>query len=105
QRPDVSVVLPDVLKLHQGGLAGRRLLGGVLRIGGGCGHQEASARRRTIRFRTVAIRSISPRKNWNQSAFQDRKSTRLNSSHVSISYAVFCLKKKIIDTYTVSSTT
>src|SRR5699024_12135735 len=25
---------------------------------------------------------------------QDRKSTRLNSSHVSISYALFCLKKK-----------
>src|SRR2546421_2520587 len=28
---------------------------------------------------------------WNQ---QDRKSTRLNSSHDQISYAVFCLKKK-----------
>src|SRR5690606_40489441 len=27
-------------------------------------------------------------------AFLDRKSTRLNSSHVKISYAVFCLKKK-----------
>src|SRR5699024_12882669 len=27
-------------------------------------------------------------------AVSDRKSTRLNSSHVSISYAVFCLKKK-----------
>src|SRR5699024_11512394 len=27
---------------------------------------------------------------------KDRKSTRLNSSHVSISYAVFCLKKKNI---------
>src|SRR5690625_3062216 len=26
---------------------------------------------------------------------EDRKSTRLNSSHVAISYAVFCLKKKI----------
>src|SRR5699024_11236845 len=26
---------------------------------------------------------------------EDRKSTRLNSSHVSTSYAVFCLKKKI----------
>ena len=25
----------------------------------------------------------------------DRKSTRLNSSHVAISYAVFCMKKKI----------
>src|SRR5690606_41591835 len=29
-------------------------------------------------------------------AFGDRKSTRLNSSHVKISYAVFCLKKKRI---------
>src|SRR5690606_39763543 len=29
-------------------------------------------------------------------AKQDRKSTRLNSSHVKISYAVFCLKKKKI---------
>src|SRR5699024_12220813 len=29
------------------------------------------------------------------SSVGDRKSTRLNSSHVSISYAVFCLKKKI----------
>src|SRR5690606_41978692 len=28
----------------------------------------------------------------------DRKSTRLNSSHVKISYAVFCLKKKTSDT-------
>src|SRR5437588_11994688 len=30
-------------------------------------------------------------------ARQDRKSTRLNSSHTVISYAVFCLKKKIMD--------
>src|SRR4051812_28884371 len=29
-----------------------------------------------------------------QRALEDRKSTRLNSSHMSISYAVFCLKKK-----------
>src|SRR5690606_41222546 len=29
-----------------------------------------------------------------QNSTQDRKSTRLNSSHVKISYAVFCLKKK-----------
>src|SRR3712207_7199771 len=28
-------------------------------------------------------------------AIADRKSTRLNSSHANISYAVFCLKKKI----------
>src|SRR3712207_8754386 len=30
-----------------------------------------------------------------ETADEDRKSTRLNSSHANISYAVFCLKKKI----------
>src|SRR5690349_22597661 len=30
----------------------------------------------------------------NRKVYEDRKSTRLNSSHVEISYAVFCLKKK-----------
>src|SRR2546430_13063330 len=34
----------------------------------------------------------------------DRKSTRLNSSHSQISYAVFCLKKKKTRTKTLSST-
>src|SRR5688572_32042272 len=32
--------------------------------------------------------------NLQLSVFKDRKSTRLNSSHSQISYAVFCLKKK-----------
>src|SRR5947207_12520680 len=31
---------------------------------------------------------------WGMTMFVDRKSTRLNSSHTVISYAVFCLKKK-----------
>src|SRR5690348_18165318 len=31
---------------------------------------------------------------FHSTAWRDRKSTRLNSSHPSISYAVFCLKKK-----------
>src|SRR5256885_3449175 len=34
-----------------------------------------------------------PTSRWE--ALRDRKSTRLNSSHLVISYAVFCLKKKI----------
>src|SRR5687768_18333357 len=34
-------------------------------------------------------------KNWGELPAGDRKSTRLNSSHGYISYAVFCLKKKI----------
>src|SRR3712207_7379875 len=35
---------------------------------------------------------------------EDRKSTRLNSSHANISYAVFCLKKKKNTTYTLDLT-
>src|SRR5690625_3049620 len=34
------------------------------------------------------------RRTLTEQAGEDRKSTRLNSSHVAISYAVFCLKKK-----------
>src|SRR3989442_6817188 len=37
-------------------------------------------------------------------AQQDRKSTRLNSSHVRISYAVFCLKKKKFNSITKTGT-
>src|SRR5438067_5454645 len=50
----------------------------------------------SVRYR--ARRSAAPRREGldavNTSRMRDRKSTRLNSSHVSISYAVFCLKKK-----------
>src|SRR5699024_11509161 len=35
----------------------------------------------------------------NTNYYSDRKSTRLNSSHVSISYAVFCLEKNIINAH------
>src|SRR5438876_8981436 len=41
------------------------------------------------------IRRQTPERLEYRSPCQDRKSTRLNSSHPSISYAVFCLKKKI----------
>src|SRR4051794_41541652 len=41
---------------------------------------------------TAAERTLSPGEG--RGAVSDRKSTRLNSSHPSISYAVFCLKKK-----------
>src|SRR5688500_6355461 len=41
---------------------------------------------------------------WRATPTLDRKSTRLNSSHLVISYAVFCLKKKIQETSNMSST-
>src|SRR5258705_10977746 len=45
---------------------------------------------------------IDPRQVWSyaqQCRTEDRKSTRLNSSHLGISYAVFCLKKKKTNHY------
>src|SRR5215813_14710118 len=49
---------------------------------------SASNSRRLRGSRRASMPSISTRRK------RDRKSTRLNSSHVRISYAVFCLKKK-----------
>src|SRR5256885_4309102 len=45
-----------------------------------------------VRFGEGAISHVAARNE--QQMHQDRKSTRLNSSHLVISYAVFCLKKK-----------
>src|SRR5260221_4873542 len=46
-----------------------------------------------LRDRTAADGKV-PNKRLTELAHWDRKSTRLNSSHTVISYAVFCLKKK-----------
>src|SRR5689334_19080804 len=46
-------------------------------------------------WRELAAGLFNGQGSWgNGAAMRDRKSTRLNSSHSSISYAVFCLKKK-----------
>src|SRR5258708_25386205 len=46
-----------------------------------------------VRVARSASRPTTPRR-WRATRTSDRKSTRLNSSHQIISYAVFCLKKK-----------
>src|SRR3712207_7270875 len=48
-------------------------------LGSGLGHS----------YHSYSWLFLFPQKSW-----EDRKSTRLNSSHANISYAVFCLKKK-----------
>src|ERR1035441_8790557 len=45
-------------------------------------------------FQPIHYRSPTPRRSSFPRSRADRKSTRLNSSHLGISYAVFCLKKK-----------
>src|SRR5256885_10163396 len=47
---------------------------------------------RTTYFASLGV--ALPRRSDRRRIFRDRKSTRLNSSHLVISYAVFCLKKK-----------
>src|SRR5689334_24625468 len=49
---------------------------------------------RTLRFKPFENVGIKAQRD-RSFGWKDRKSTRLNSSHSSISYAVFCLKKKI----------
>src|SRR3712207_7028412 len=42
----------------------------------------------------LEVRNLTAANGVTEMSFTDRKSTRLNSSHANISYAVFCLKKK-----------
>src|SRR3712207_7648643 len=49
---------------------------------------------RPVLRRGVVRRSTAEEVRANPRSASDRKSTRLNSSHANISYAVFCLKKK-----------
>src|SRR5690625_5620737 len=46
-------------------------------------------------FHVAAFFDVIQPQDWDRWPSRDRKSTRLNSSHVANSYAVFCLKKKI----------
>src|SRR2546427_7105104 len=54
----------------------------------------ARARKTYNAPRSTAKEAPPSRPRNDRKALQDRKSTRLNSSHSQISYAVFCLKKK-----------
>src|SRR3712207_8844855 len=73
-------------------------------------HSDLHQRRsRTLRHRPLRSRARRATRGESMTAIQkkpdnpDRKSTRLNSSHANISYAVFCLKKKKLSTFTSTS--
>src|SRR3712207_7939810 len=63
--------------------------------GAGCGHDGRGDRVRVCQGRHRG-RAEGRRPGGGREG-QDRKSTRLNSSHANISYAVFCLKTKLVD--------
>src|SRR2546430_8307770 len=55
--------------------------------------REVEPLKRKCRRKIQALREVLWKRFWRNGQI-DRKSTRLNSSHSQISYAVFCLKKK-----------
>src|SRR3712207_7980225 len=92
RRPPRSTLFPYTTLFrsltHKGGfLAHRSRQGAKMRQKSGQLNTPAEALVRDIRRAT--------RKHYSaEEKIRDRKSTRLNSSHANISYAVFCLKKK-----------
>src|SRR3712207_7895568 len=89
RRPPRSPLFPSTTlfrSLHQGGP--RRPVPDHPDAGGRERARPAGAERGGQRDPRLAVGRPTPRLG------RDRKSTRLNSSHANISYAVFCLKKK-----------
>src|SRR3712207_8222579 len=88
-----TLPLPDALPISQGRLDPHHRLGKPAtpvrgRLAdrtGPCTHPDNPDNPEQPKETTMAITTHTP---------ADRKSTRLNSSHANISYAVFCLKKK-----------
>src|SRR5690349_1799428 len=80
RRPPTSTLFPYTTLFRSPQRRGDARVHARGRAGGGAHHAGGADLRRRLRL---------PARDG-----EDRKSTRLNSSHVEISYAVFCLKKK-----------
>src|SRR3712207_7072242 len=95
RRPPRSTLFPYTTLFRSAGVGG-----GLHQVGRGHQLQPRHLAQLPADERRVARVGVDPRADGRGAhvglADQDRKSTRLNSSHANISYAVFCLKKKKI---------
>src|SRR3712207_9004936 len=90
RRPPRSTLFPYTTLFRSGGFTGVvRLLRDRVEIHG---HKAPSSHGLVEAF--LQFQDVFGRRGNLQALPLDRKSTRLNSSHANISYAVFCLKKK-----------
>src|SRR3712207_8496420 len=93
RRPPRSTLFPYTTlfrsALDPGVVEHRRRVGGELRH-----RRQARARAGAPRAAVVVEHAVEAVLVEREHRLEDRKSTRLNSSHANISYAVFCLKKK-----------
>src|SRR3712207_8967216 len=87
RRPPRSTLFPYTTLFRSAGVQGG---GGAARRGPLAGRLGRARGSRRVRGAGAARARLAARR----AAAGDRKSTRLNSSHANISYAVFCLKKK-----------
>src|SRR3712207_7927268 len=89
RRPPRSTLFPYTTLFRSPGTAGvERLTGEGVGVGGALDGDTAPGMN-PVAYRVTVCHGSGDR--------EDRKSTRLNSSHANISYAVFCLKKKNIN--------
>src|SRR5690625_5680328 len=82
-----AAYLEQPLYNYLGGFNGKTLPTPMMNILNGGDHADNNVDIQEFMILPVAAPTF-------KEALRDRKSTRLNSSHVAISYAVFCLKKK-----------
>src|SRR2546430_4220218 len=90
--------IQDVYRTENRRILVGRIESGTLRVGDQLlfSPHHKTARVATIeRWPASSVESASSGESVGITLREDRKSTRLNSSHSQISYAVFCLKKKI----------
>src|SRR5256885_4077496 len=91
RRPPRSTLFPYTTLFRSLAVLGLMKALGEIRIGGTSWRVSAKEKRRLRSEIQVVFQDPLSKPAF---LFRDRKSTRLNSSHLVISYAVFCLKKK-----------
>src|SRR3712207_8516463 len=100
RRPPRSTLFPYTTLFRSQPDAGQRAVGRGVRLQrSGAGVRAIADRGGVHGVREGTSPPGAHMSNSVQTSRQDRKSTRLNSSHANISYAVFCLKKKKTNIY------
>src|SRR3712207_7293177 len=100
RRPPRSTLFPYTTLFRSVRHAGDRVLAValILEEPTGLGEQDIDDQPASVRLGVVMVIRLAigglRRRDLRLERGEDRKSTRLNSSHANISYAVFCLKKK-----------